>query len=156
MHKIGIISDTHGMLRPEVATVFAGVELIIHAGDVGALPVIMELNKIAPVTAVRGNTDKALWSRELPASAVVTVGNLNLYVLHILAELDIDPAAAELAAVVYGHSHQQMQETLGGVLYFNPGSAGQPRYGLPASVGLITVENSRISGEIIPLMDGRL
>jgi putative phosphoesterase len=139
------------MLRPEFASVFDGVELIIHAGDVGSLLVMMELKRIAPVTAVRGNTDKSSWAHELPESAVVTVGGVNLYVLHNLAELDVDPAAAGFAAVIYGHSHRQMQETRGGVIYFNPGSAGPRRYSLPASVGLITIENSSIRGEIIPL-----
>jgi len=151
MHKIGIISDTHGMLRPEIAAVFDGVELIIHAGDVGSQPVMTELSKIAPVTAVRGNTDHSLWSEKLHESAVVTVGDVRLYVLHNIAGLDIDPAAAGFAAVIYGHSHQQTQETRGDVLYFNPGSAGPRRYRLPASVGLITIEDSRIRGEIIPL-----
>jgi putative phosphoesterase len=151
MHKIGIISDTHGMLRPEIAAAFAGVELIIHAGDIGSLLVMMELKKIAPVTAVYGNTDKASWTQELPASAVVTVGDIQLYVLHNLAELDLDPAAAGFAAVIYGHTHKQTQETRGGVLYFNPGSAGPRRSSLPASVGLITIENSSIHGEIISL-----
>lgn len=139
------------MLRTEIAAVFAGVEMIIHAGDIGTLQVMAELNKIAPVTAVRGNTDKSSWSWDLPSSASVTVGDLRLYVLHNLAELDIDPAADGFAAVIYGHSHRQTQETRGGVLYFNPGSAGPRRYSLPASVGIITVENSRIHGEIIPL-----
>ena len=151
MRKIGIISDTHGMLRPEIAAVFSGVESIIHAGDIGGLLVMMELKKIAPVTAVYGNTDKALWTQDLPASAVVTIGNVHLYVLHSIADLDLDPAAAGFEAVIYGHSHRQMQETRDGVLYFNPGSAGPRRYSLPASVGVITIENSRINGEIIPL-----
>jgi putative phosphoesterase len=139
------------MLRPEIAAAFTGIDLIIHAGDIGSSLVMMELNKIAPVTAVCGNTDKALWVQELPASEVVTVGDVQLYVLHNLSELDIDPAAAGFAAVIYGHTHQQKQETHGGVLYFNPGSAGPRRYSLPASVGLITIENSCIRGEIIPL-----
>ena len=151
MHKIGIISDTHGMLRSEIAAVFAGVDLIIHAGDIGGSLVMMELEKIAPVSAVRGNMDKALRSNELPASNVVTAGDVQLYVLHDLARLDLDPAAAGFAAVIYGHSHRQMQETRDGVLYFNPGSAGPRRYSLPASVGLIIIENSHIRGEIIPL-----
>ena len=151
MHRIGIISDTHGMLRPELASAFTGVERIIHAGDIGTSLVMMELNKIAPVTAVRGNMDNASWNQKLPAFEVVTVGDVHLYVLHNLAEMDIDPAAAGFAAVIYGHSHQQMQETRGGVLYFNPGSAGPRRYDLPASVGLITIENSHIRGEIIPM-----
>ena len=151
MHRIGIISDTHGMIRPEIASAFAGVERIIHAGDIGTSLVMMELKKIAPVTAVYGNTDRALWTQELPGSAVVTVGGLHFYVLHDLAELNLDPAAAGFAAVIYGHSHQQTQETRDGVLYFNPGSAGPQRYTLPASVGLITIENSHIRGEIIPL-----
>ena len=153
MHKIGIISDTHGMLRPEIAAAFAGVELIIHAGDIGTPLVTVELNKTAPVTAVYGNTDNVLCTRELPASTVVKVGDVQLYVLHNLADLDLDPAAAGFAAVIYGHSHRQMQETRNGVLYFNPGSAGPRRYSLPASVGLITIENSRIRGEIISLPD---
>ena len=151
MHRIGIISDTHGMIRPEVAAAFAGVERIIHAGDIGTSLVMMELNKISPVTAVYGNSDRALWTQELPASEVITVGGVHLYVLHDLEELNLDPAAAGFAAVIYGHSHRQTQETRGGVLYFNPGSAGPRRYTLPASVGLITIENSRIRGEIIPL-----
>ena len=151
MHRIGVISDTHGMLRPEVAAAFAGVELIIHAGDIGTPLVTMELKKIAPVTAVYGNTDNVLWINDLPTSTVVTVGDLQLYVLHNLAELDLNPAAAGFAAVIYGHSHRQLQETRNGVLYFNPGSAGSRRYSLPASVGLITIENSYIRGEIIPL-----
>ena len=153
MNRIGIISDTHGMFRREIATAFAGVELIIHAGDIGSSLVMLELNKIAPVTAVYGNSDKAAWTRELPATGVVAIGDVNLYVLHNIAELDIDPAAAGFAAVVYGHTHRQMQETRGGVLYFNPGSAGPQRYALPASVGLITIENSHIQGEIIPLRE---
>ena len=153
MNKVGIISDTHGMLRPEVAAAFAGVEMIIHAGDIGGLLVMMELKKIAPVTAVYGNTDKAEWTQEFPASAVVTVGGVQLYVLHNLATLDLDPAATGFAAVIYGHTHRQEQETRGGVLYFNPGSAGPRRYSLPASVGVITVEDSSVRGEIIPLPD---
>ena len=151
MSRIGIISDTHGMLRPEIAAAFGGGESIIHAGDIGGLLVMMLLKNIAPVTAVYGNTDKASWTRDLPASAIVTVGDVRLYVLHNLADLDLDPAAAGFAAVIYGHSHRQMQETRDGVLYFNPGSAGPRRYDLPASVGVITVENSRVHGEIIPL-----
>ena len=151
MRKIGVISDTHGMFRPEIAAVFAGVELIIHAGDIGGSLVMMELKKIAPVSTVRGNMDKALWCNELPATDVVTVGNVHLYVLHDLADLDLDPSAAGFTAVIYGHSHRQAQETRNDVLYFNPGSAGPRRYNLPASVGLITIENSRIRGEIISL-----
>ena len=141
------------MLRSEIAAVFAGVDLIIHAGDIGGSLVMMELEKIAPVSAVRGNMDKALRSNELPASNVVTAGDVQLYVLHDLARLDLDPAAAGFAAVIYGHSHRQMQETRDGVLYFNPGSAGPRRYSLPASVGLISIENSHIRGEIIPLRE---
>ena len=151
MHKIGIISDTHGMIRPEFASVFDGVGLIIHAGDVGSPLVMMILNKIAPVTAVYGNSDKGSWVGDLPGSTIVTVGDIHIYVLHDLAELNLDPVAAGIAAVIYGHSHRQMQETHNGVLYFNPGSAGPPRYNLPPSVGLITVENSSVRGEIISL-----
>ena len=150
MHKIGIISDTHGMIRPEIVAVFDGVEQIIHAGDIGSLLVMVELKKIAPVTAVYGNMDRSFWARDLPASTVVTVGDVQLYALHNLAELNVDPAVG-FAAVIYGHTHRQLQETRGGVLFFNPGSAGPRRYDLPASVGIITIENSRIWGEIISL-----
>jgi putative phosphoesterase len=153
MHKIGVISDTHGMIRPEIAAVFDGVELIIHAGDVGSLLVMMELEKIAPVKAVFGNTDKSSWSQELPASAVVDIGGVQLYVLHSVAEMNIDPVAAGFAAVIHGHTHEQAQEIRDGVLYFNPGSAGARRTRLPASVGLITIDNLRVQGEIIPLPD---
>ena len=151
MHKIGIISDTHGMLRPEVVRAFEGVEQIIHAGDVGSMHVLEELEKIAPVTAVRGNIDSAAWARHLPRFEVVDVGGLYLHVLHNLAELELDAAAGGFAAVIYGHSHRQAQERRGGVLYFNPGSAGPCRFHLPASVGCITIEGSDISGEIIPV-----
>jgi len=151
MHRIGIISDTHGMIRPEITAAFTGVELIIHAGDIGSQLVMMELEKVAPVAAVYGNSDNALWKQELPASTIVTIGDVQLYVLHNLSELNLDPAAAGFAAVVHGHTHRQEQETRGGVLYFNPGSAGPRRYDLPASVGLITIENSCIQGEIISL-----
>ena len=151
MYKIGIVSDTHGLLRSEFASVFAGVDLIIHAGDIGGLPVMTTLKKIAPLTAVYGNTDKSSWAKDLSATEVVSTGGVNIYVLHNLADLNIDPAAAGFAAVIYGHTHQQMQETRGGVLYFNPGSAGPRRYSLPASVGIMTIDNSHISGEIITL-----
>ena len=151
MHKIGIISDTHGMLRPEVVQTFVGVEQIIHAGDVGSRHVLDELEKIAPVTAVRGNIDSAAWAQSLPPIEIVEVDGLHLYVLHNLAELDLDAAAGDFAAVIYGHSHRQTQEMRGGVLYFNPGSAGPCRFHLPASVGRITIDGSDIHGEIIPV-----
>jgi hypothetical protein len=139
------------MIRSDLAAAFAGVERIIHAGDIGSSLVMMELNKIAPLTAVYGNMDRDLRTRDLPASAIVTVGDVHLYVLHDLADMNIDPAAAGFAAVIYGHTHQQLQETRGGVLYFNPGSAGPRRYDLPASVGLITIENSYVRGELISM-----
>ncbi|MDR0843311.1 MAG: metallophosphatase family protein [Acidobacteriota bacterium] len=156
-YRIGVISDTHGLLRPEVAQAFKGVGQIIHAGDVGSPLILEALNKVAPVTVVRGNTDSAAWARGFPPSAVVEIGGVHLYVLHNLAELDLDAAAGGFAAVIYGHSHRQSQETRGGVLYFNPGSAGPRRFSLPASVGRITIEESgtglEIRGEIIPLPD---
>ena len=142
--RIGIISDTHGLLRPEVAARFAGVHHIIHAGDIGRPEVISELRKIAPVTAIRGNIDRAAWAAEYPPTAVVELAGRSIYVLHNLAELDLDPAAAGIDVVVSGHSHRPKIETVGGVVYLNPGSAGPRRFSLP--IALATLE---LSGDAI-------
>ncbi|MGA9755143.1 MAG: metallophosphoesterase family protein, partial [Desulfobaccales bacterium] len=123
-HLIGVISDTHGLLRPEALKVLSGVELIIHAGDIGNPRILAELARIAPVHAVRGNTDRAGWAVDLPLTRVVEVGDVHFYVLHELFCLDLDPAAAGFAAVIFGHSHHPHLERKNGVLYLNPGSAG--------------------------------
>ena len=146
---IGVISDTHGLLRPEALAALRGSEQIIHAGDVGASEIIDELNAIAPVTAIRGNIDKGAWARQLPETEVVEVGGISIYVLHDLAQLDLKPEAAGFRVVIYGHSHVPKQETRGGVLYFNPGSAGPRRFKLPVTVGRLTVEGGTVHTEIV-------
>jgi putative phosphoesterase len=136
--RIGIISDTHGLLRPEVTERLAGVHYIIHAGDIGRAEVISGLRKIAPVTAIRGHIDRGEWAAQYPDTALVKLGGRSFYVLHNLKELDLDPAAAGIDVVVSGHSHRPKIETVGGVLYFNPGSAGPRRFTLP--IALATLE----------------
>jgi hypothetical protein len=148
---IGVISDTHGLLRPEAIEALRGSQQIIHAGDVGAPAILQRLASIAPVTVVRGNVDKEAWARKLPESDVLEVGGVSIYVLHDLAKLDLKPKAAGFAAVVSGHSHTPKQETRDGVLYFNPGSAGPRRFKLPVSVGRLIIENRVIRGEIVSL-----
>jgi putative phosphoesterase len=136
--KIGIISDTHGLVRPEAIERLADVDHIIHAGDIGRPEVVSELRKIAPVTAIRGNVDRGEWAAEYPPTALVKLGGRSIHVLHNLNELDLDPAAAGIDVVVSGHSHRPRIETVGGVLYLNPGSAGPRRFSLP--IALATLE----------------
>ncbi|MCX5891060.1 MAG: metallophosphoesterase family protein [Deltaproteobacteria bacterium] len=150
-HLIGIISDTHGLLRPQAVKALGGVELIIHAGDLGGPEVLARLTAIAPVQAVRGNVDKGDWARPLPRNRVVAVGQVQLYVLHNLYELDLNPGAAGLAAVIYGHSHQPTLERQDGVLYLNPGSAGPRRFSLPVSLALLQVTGDSLKIEFIEL-----
>jgi uncharacterized protein len=151
LSSIGVISDTHGLLRPEALDALSGSDYIIHAGDVGAPEILAELRAIAPVTAVRGNVDGGVWARALPQTEVLEVGGVSIYILHILSELDLKPEIAGFAAVIYGHSHVPKQETKHGVLYFNPGSAGPRRFNLPVTVGKLTVEDATVRGEILPL-----
>jgi len=148
---IGVISDTHGLLRPEALDSLRGSAHIIHAGDVGAREILDKLATIAPVTAVRGNVDKGGWAQKLPETEVIEVGGISIYVLHDLAQLDVKPEASGFRVVVYGHSHVPKQETRGGVLYFNPGSAGPRRFKLPVSVGKLIIENGKVRAEFITL-----
>lgn len=148
---VGVISDTHGLLLAEAVAALRGSDLIVHAGDVGKPDVLDRLRLIAPTTAVRGNVDSGEWARGLPASAVVEAGSLHLYVLHDLAALDLDPAAAGLAAVLSGHTHRPRAESRGGVLYLNPGAAGPRRFSLSVSVARLRVDGARMSHEIIEL-----
>jgi uncharacterized protein len=150
-HLIGVISDTHGLLRPEALKALKGVELIIHAGDVGDPKVLANLSRIAPVHAVRGNTDRGDWAADLPHTRVVEVGGVHLYVLHELFTLDLDPAAAGLAAVIFGHSHRPHLERKNGVLYLNPGSAGPRRFTLPVSLARIEVRGNSLHPELVDL-----
>jgi putative phosphoesterase len=148
---IGVISDTHGLLRPEAIAALRGSDFIIHAGDVGDPGILAKLRELAPVTAVRGNIDNGAWARDLPASEVLEAGGVSIYVLHILSDLDLKPEAAGFAAVVYGHSHAPKQELRNGILYFNPGSAGPRRFRLPVSVGRLIVDAGKLRGELVKL-----
>jgi uncharacterized protein len=149
--SVGVISDTHGLLRPEAVTALRGSELIVHAGDVGDAEVLERLRAIAPTIAVRGNIDSAAWARALPETEVVAVGDLQLYVLHDLTSLDLDPKAAGFAAVVSGHTHRPSANVRDGVLYLNPGSAGPRRFTLPVAVARLEVVGARLSHWIIDL-----
>jgi hypothetical protein len=151
VHTLGVISDTHGLVRPEALAALAGVERIVHAGDIGAPAVLEALTRVAPVTAVRGNNDRDAWAAAIPTTEVVEVGGLSLYVLHDVHELDLDPRAAGFAAVIAGHSHQPRREERDGVLFFNPGSAGPRRFRLPVSVGRLTIERGRVEGTLTTL-----
>lgn len=148
---VGVISDTHGLLRPEALAALQGSNYIIHAGDVGDAAILDKLAEIAAVTAVRGNVDHGPWAQKIPATNVLEVGGVSIYILHNLHELDVKPEAAEFAAVIYGHSHIPKQELKNGVLYFNPGSAGPRRFKLPISVGRLTIENGKIKAKILLL-----
>jgi len=149
---IGVISDTHGLLRPEALDALRGSDAIIHAGDVGDPAILKRLAQIAPVTTVRGNVDQGKWAQALPETNVVEIGGVSIFVLHILDRLDLKPEAAKFSAVIYGHSHVPKQEIRNGVLYFNPGSAGPKRFDLPVTVGKLTVDAGEIRSEIIPLL----
>lgn len=151
MAVIGVISDTHGLLRPQAVAALRGVAHILHAGDVGSPEILEELRTIAPITVVRGNVDQGAWARRIPHNQVVEIEGVSLYVLHILSELDLKPEASGFAAVVYGHSHKPASEVRNGVLYFNPGSAGPRRFKLPVTVGKLVVDGERVRGEVVEL-----
>ena len=153
--KIGLISDTHGLLREEALDALRGSELIIHAGDVGDLNILEALREIAPVVAVRGNVDTAEWAKSLPETAVLEAGAVNIYVLHDLNALDLDPTAAGFQVVVIGHSHKPGRSERNGVVYINPGSAGPRRFSLPITVAQLNLRVSPWSVEFIDLEKGR-
>jgi uncharacterized protein len=155
MTTIGVISDTHGLLRPEAVTALQGSDFIVHAGDIGHPAIRERLGEIAPVTAVRGNVDRGAWAHKIPQTNVLEVDGVSIYVLHILDELDLKPEAAGFSAVIYGHSHVPKQKTKNGVLYFNPGSAGPKRFDLPVSLGKLIVRGGRIEAEILHLLTHR-
>jgi putative phosphoesterase len=148
---VGIISDTHGLLRPEAIAELTGSDLIIHAGDVGAREILDRLRRIAAVVAVRGNADRGSWAKELPISETVRVAEMDLYVLHDVSDLDLGPRAAGFRAVISGHTHQPRIEHRNGVLFLNPGSAGPRRFALPVSVARIHVRDSKLEAEIVQL-----
>ena len=151
MPRIGVISDTHGLVRPEALRALRGADLIVHAGDVGAPEVLEALRAVAPVVAVRGNNDRGRWARALAETEVVERGGRALYVLHDLHELDVDPRVAGYHAVIAGHSHQPRVEHRDGVLYLNPGSAGPRRFRLPICVARLQITARRLRAEIVTL-----
>lgn len=146
---VGVISDTHGLMRPEALELLRGSDHIIHAGDIGAAEIIPALEKIAPVTAIRGNVDRQPWARQFPETQIVELDSVSFYLLHDLHTLDLNPRAAGIAAVISGHSHQPIQEWKDGVLYFNPGSGGPKRFNLPITLGKIEIEKQNIKAEIV-------
>jgi putative phosphoesterase len=148
---VGVISDTHGLLRPEALAALRGSDLIIHAGDVGRADLLDPLRALAPTFAVRGNVDGGSWATALPMTQLVEAGALLFYVLHDIAQLDLDPAVAGFSAVVYGHSHRPSIETRDGVLYLNPGSAGPRRFSLPVSIAKVRVTGREASAAIVTL-----
>lgn len=145
MIRIGLISDTHGLLRPEALAYLRGSDHILHAGDIGDAAILDALAAIAPVTAVRGNNDTEGWARSVRETEVLKVGGVSIYLLHDLAELDVDPAAGGHQVVVTGHSHKPLIDERGGVLYVNPGSAGPRRFSLPISVGELLIRGKSVS-----------
>jgi len=151
---VGVISDTHGLLRPQALTALRGSDYIIHAGDIGDPDILKHLTKIASVTSIRGNVDREAWAWKIPPTDVLKVGGVSIYVLHNLSELDLKPEAAGFAMVVYGHSHVAKKETRDGVLYFNPGSAGPRRFRLPVTIGRLKVQDGKVSGEIVEIASG--
>ncbi|MBE7926377.1 metallophosphoesterase family protein [Pseudomonas saudiphocaensis] len=148
---IGLISDTHGLLRPEALAALQGCERIIHAGDIGKPAVLDGLRALAPLEVIRGNIDTADWAQALPDRLDLHIGDLRLHVLHDLKELDIDPQAAGIDVVIAGHSHQPKIERRDGVLYINPGSAGPRRFRLPISLALLRLEGGNAQAELIRL-----
>lgn len=148
---IGIISDTHGLVRPEALKALKGVEMILHAGDIGRQEVLDTLNQIAPVVAVRGNNDKGEWAQSLPDWEVVEVGEVSIYMLHDLKEIDISPSGGGFRVVVSGHSHKPSVTEQRGVLYVNPGSAGPRRFTLPVSLAHLHVLGDKVQAKLIEL-----
>jgi uncharacterized protein len=151
VQRIGLISDTHGLLRPEAIAFLRGSDYIVHAGDIGDAVVLSQLNALAPVTAVRGNNDIGAWAEGIAETGVLKAGAVSIYVLHDLALLDLDPHAAGHQVVVSGHSHKPLMERRGGVLYVNPGSAGPRRFKLPIAVAELKVAGAAVEGRLVEI-----
>ncbi len=147
----GVLSDTHGLLRPQVVEALQGSDRILHAGDIGAPEILEALARIAPLIAIRGNVDTDSWARSLPATEVVEAGGGSIYMLHNLGQLDLNPEAAGCNVVIYGHSHKPKIEERNGVLYFNPGSAGPRRFQLPVSVGKLVIVAGKVQAQLVEL-----
>lgn len=151
MLRISLISDTHGLLRPEAITILEGSDAIIHGGDIGNAGILDELAAIAPLTVVRGNNDKGVWAESLSETELIRFEDVWVYVIHDLADLDIDPVAADVRVVVSGHSHIPMVQERGGVLYVNPGSAGPRRFKLPIAMAELMMDGGSVSARIIEI-----
>ena len=151
MFRVGLISDAHGLLRPEAIAFLEGSDYIVHAGDICDPATLDSLAAIAPLTAVRGNNDAGAWAQHLPATAFLRVGEVFIYVIHDLAELDIEPSAAGVRVVISGHSHKPAVEERDGVLYVNPGSSGPRRFTLPIAIGELMVSGSTVSARTVEL-----
>lgn len=153
--RVGVISDTHGLLRPEAIAFLNGCDHIIHGGDVGRSEVLTRLSAIAPVTAVRGNNDRGAWAEAIPETELFKIGEIAFYAVHDLALLDIEPAAAGVHVVISGHSHKPVVEKRDGVLYVNPGSAGPRRFKLPVAVAELTISGAAVTARIVELEVGK-
>ena len=149
--RIGLIADTHNLLRPEALAALQGVDHLIHAGDIGGPHILADLERIAPLSVVRGNNDQDSWADAIPERLTLRFGAIALHVLHDLKQLDIDPAAQGIDVVIAGHSHKPLHEKRNGVLYLNPGSAGPRRFRLPITVALLHLTNGHIQAEQIDL-----
>lgn len=150
--KIGVISDTHGLLRPEAIHALQGVELILHAGDVGTPEILEALSEIAPVKVVRGNVDKGDWAMLLPTTVALEFAGKYIYMVHDREDLDLDPGAAEMDMVIFGHSHKPLIDEKAGVIWFNPGSAGKRRFSLPVSLGFVEIRGDQIKAHWLELV----
>lgn len=150
-HLVGLIADTHGLLRPEAVQALQGSDLIIHAGDIGKAAVLAALRTLAPVTAVRGNVDKGVWARGLPKTEALEIDQVGVYVIHDIQELDLVPEAAGFTVVVSGHSHRPSIRERHGVLFVNPSSAGPRRFSLPVSPALMEVRNQSVDVKLVTL-----
>ena len=149
--RVGLISDTHGLVREEVIAALTGCQRILHAGDIDDPEVLIKLRRLAPVTVVRGNNDRGAWAEAIPVYDVVEFGAVSVYIRHDQAELDVDPRAAGFRVMMFGHSHKPLVENRDGVLFVNPGSAGPRRFRLPVAVGELLVSGNRVDARIIEL-----
>jgi len=152
--RVGLVSDTHGLLRPEARAFLIGCDCIIHGGDIGSREILDDLALIAPTIAVRGNNDGAPWADHLAATELIRVGDVFVYIIHDLAELDLDPGAAGVRVIVSGHSHKPLLEERDGILYVNPGSCGPRRFKLPVCLGELSVAGNAVRARIVDLSDG--
>jgi putative phosphoesterase len=151
--RVALLSDTHGLMRAEARSFAVGCDYIIHGGDIGSAEILDELAAMAPLIAVRGNNDTQAWAAHLPETEMIRVGSVFVYVIHDLAQLDIEPHAAGVQVIVSGHSHKPLVEKRDGILYVNPGSCGPRRFKLPISVGELIVEGTRFSGRTVELTE---